>query len=264
MKFCSLLFSLMVSMQVNADDESSVTLYTNPLAFFSTTTELGEHAGYSVELSTAILTRAGINANITALPWARIIKTSATDELSLITGMVRTPEREENYHWITPISRNPVAMYALRGRYKSIDSLAQVNQFESVAVLRDDYRQTILDDIKATNTVAFNTWQQAIGSLLKERVQGLFFSDMGMALVCARNQFNCSDVQKVFTHQTAVSYLVMRKTDRSGPYAEKLIAAAKEYKNSNAFLHMAAKHLSGPGPVAHSMVLLDGIIGIEK
>lgn len=175
MKLRILALILMFSGGSQAVSEPKLTLYANPLAFFSTIDEQGINGGYSVELSHQILSKAGLSANTVALPWARIMQQSSSDDWSLITGMVRTPERENNYHWITPISRNPVALYGLRGSYPKIHSLEEINQFESVAVLRDDYRQTMLDQVNANNIVAFNTWQQAIGSLLKMRVQGLFF-----------------------------------------------------------------------------------------
>lgn len=244
--------------------EDALILYTNPLAFFSTSDEMGQPAGYSVELSKGVIQKAHMDAQIMALPWARIIKLSQQNELSLITGMVRTPEREDNYHWITPISRNPVALYTLRGNKRRPKSLDEVNQYESVAVLRDDYRQTILDNADAANVVTFNTWQQAIGSLLKERVESLFFSDMGVALMCLDSHLNCEDIHRVFVHQTAVSYLAMRKTSLSQPYADRLFKAAQEYKNSTEFLQMAASHLSQRDPMANSMVLLDGMISLEK
>lgn len=87
---------------------------------------------------------------------------------------------------------------------------------------------------------------------------------MGVALICARNKFGCGDIQKVFTYETAVSYLVMRKTVDSQIIAEKLIVAAKNYKESSEFLKMAAVHLSGHDPMANDMMLLDGMVSVEK
>lgn len=264
MKWWLILLSFTSVLSAAEVADEVVTLYTNPLAFFSTTDEMGNSTGYSVDLSKAIIQKAHLKSRVIALPWARIIKVSAAVDLSLITGMVRTPEREDLYHWITPISRNPVALYTLNHNSKLLDSLEDIDRYETVAVLRDDYRQNILDNAHAQNVVTFNTWQQAIGSLLKERVDSLFFSDMGVALLCLNENLNCADIRKVYVHQTAVSYLAMRKSTVSQPYADRLIEAAKEYKNSPEFLQMAASYLTQRDPMANSMVLLDGVIGIEK
>ncbi len=158
----------------------TVKVYTNPLPFFSEKDQQGNLGGYSVELARLVTQKAGYQADIEALPWARILLTADSQLQALILGLVRTPEREDDYHWITPITRNNVAIYVAKPQTIPLTSFKSVDNFGFVAVLRDDYRQQILIENQVSNMVTFNTWHQALGSLIKGRVDSVFFQILAL------------------------------------------------------------------------------------
>lgn len=257
------LAGLLVSAVCAASQPKVVTIYTNPQVFFSTQDDNGESQGYSIELAQGVVTKAGLLNKVEALPWARLMKLAEVTSASIVVGLVRTPEREANFHWITPVSRNPVAVYTLQTNLKPLNTMDDVAQLESVAVLRDDYRQTLLDELSANNSVAYNTWPQAVKSLLMGRVEGLFLSDMGLALICLNEAMDCSSIEKRYTHQIAVSYIAMAKRPENDLLGRELREAARVYKESEEFRLMAKRYLQQDNPFANLMTFEDGVVSVK-
>ena len=238
-------------------------LLTSPVPFFSMMDDHTTLDGYSIDLNKAILKNAGYQAKVESLPWARVLKRSENNRLSVISALVRTPERENAFFWITPISVNAVAIYTLDTVNHKIESIEDVSQLGSIAVLRDDYRHQILRDKHADTTIAFNQWSVAIRSLLKGRTKSLFFSDMGLILTCIDSQLDCSSIKRVFTYKKSVSYLALKKSDDLVPVSNALKASAEEFKTSLAFKELVSRYLNSEHPAANYLEVNDGVIGVS-
>lgn len=241
----------------------TVKAYTNPLPFFSEKDQQGNLGGYSVELARLVTQKAGYQADIEALPWARILLTADSQLQALILGLVRTPEREDDYHWITPITRNNVAIYVAKPQTIPLTSFKSVDNFGFVAVLRDDYRQQILIENQVSNMVTFNTWHQALGSLIKGRVDSVFFSDFGVILTCKQAKLDCSSIQRTMVHDETVSYIAMPKQAYTDKTAAKLKAAAIEVKNEQKFKQMWQANLEKHTNMSQAMQLVDGVVSVN-
>jgi hypothetical protein len=61
-----------------------------------------------------------------------------------------------------------------------------------VGVLRGDYRADILRSHGVKDVVEHNTWEQAIGAVLKGRVSSIFFSELGVSVTCKFAGFDCA------------------------------------------------------------------------
>lgn len=245
------------------DPKPTIKVYTNPLPFFSEIDQQDNPAGYSIELARMVTEKAGYRPDIEALPWARILLTADSQLQALILGLVRTPEREDDYHWITPISRNYVAIYVAKKPAFPIVSFKTLDKFGMVAVLRDDYRQQILIENDVANMVTFNTWQQALGSLVKGRVDSVFFSDLGVILTCAQAKLNCTSLQRVMLHDETVSYIAMPKQAYTDNTAMLLKAAALEIKKQPVFKEMWQTSLKKHTSIANAMELVDGVVSVN-
>ncbi|WP_420935857.1 substrate-binding periplasmic protein [Alteromonas sp. A081] len=181
----------------------------------------GSVKGYSVDFATALLDLAGIQANVTPLPFARLIQELDTGELMLATGIGRTAEREDKYFWIAPLTANVVGLYGKKTI--DLDLLTAQNKTISVAVLRGDYRVELGRKYPQFVLHQFNTWNQAVDAVLKDRVDAVFFSDFGMAIFCQRNDMDCSTVSRQYSHNVLYSYVAMPKTDKNREYATNLV-----------------------------------------
>lgn len=181
----------------------------------------GSVKGYSVDFAKALLDLAGIQADVRPLPFARLIQELDTGELMLATGIGRTAEREDKYFWIAPLTANVVGLYGKKAI--DLDLLTAQNKTISVAVMRGDYRVELGSEYPQFVLHQFNTWNQAVDAVLKDRVDAIFFSDLGMAIFCQKNELDCSTVSRQYSHNVLYSYVAMPKTDRNRKYATDLV-----------------------------------------
>lgn len=84
----------------------------------------GELSGLSVEVVRALLARTGDNASIELLPWTRAMHLAQQQADTALFSTVRTPEREDRFHWVGPIVVGTTSFYSLKSRSLNIDSMA--------------------------------------------------------------------------------------------------------------------------------------------
>lgn len=250
-----------------AKDMSStneLTLLTNPVSFFSMMDSSSALEGYSISLNKAILKNAGYTVSVESLPWARVLKRSEDLQSSIISAIARTPEREDSFFWITPISTSNIGIYMLKVHSGVVNSVEEASGWGSIAVLRGDYRHQFLKSQNTTNVMTFNRWPVAIQSLLIGRTASLFFSDLGLVLTCAEAQLNCSSIKRVFIHDQSVSYLALRKRKELEPVYHALKASAEEFKASAAFEQLTYLYLNSKHPAAQYLEIHEGIVRIKS
>lgn len=187
--------------------------------------------GFSIMLAQEITEEAGMTLNAKSVPWARLIRKVHFDSHILATGVVRTPEREEQFYWITPITYNPIGLYGKSGA-KSANAWQNI---ESVSVLRGDYREDIVKRRKISTILSSNDWEQAIKAVLKGRVDAVFYSGFGIQLSCQSGGLICEKISLLQREHTAVSYIAMSKKAANARIAEKLQKAATRVKQSPEF-----------------------------
>jgi polar amino acid transport system substrate-binding protein len=176
---------------------------------FSQKDERGQYQGYVIELVQGILEEAHIDQQILAAPWDRVLKEAEIKPNVLVFALARTAEREHNFTWITPISANQIGVFALTAPTPPIAGLQDLNLSQAIGVLNGDFRQNILQRVKAKNIVALPTWQQGLDSLLGRDIDALFFSSMGIQYLCQSMQRDCSEVVPVLAVEEQVSYLAL-------------------------------------------------------
>lgn len=98
----------------------------------------GKVAGLSTELVRAILTEAGLTADIEMFPWARSLHLARSQPNILIYNLARTPERENDFQWIGTVAAYQLGFVALSHRHDI--HIRQLNDARpySIAVQRDD------------------------------------------------------------------------------------------------------------------------------
>lgn len=214
---------------------SNVWVLTNPEPPFVVQDDKRHLSGYVVDVVKGILRQASIDQEILAAPWERVEKEARTKANVLVFALARTAEREPHYHWITPLTANVFALYALKSKQLVINDLSDFAQIASVSVLQNDARESLLERNGAKNIQATETWQQAVNKITNQEVDAIFFSDPGIQVYCANAVNNCGEIERVFMHQKIKSYLVMSKPGTDQDLVNNLFKAAQEYKSSDAF-----------------------------
>lgn len=217
----------------------SLSVIVNPVPVFSDLDASGELSGYTIDLINGVLAEAGFSANMRPEPFARMLADLATTPRQLGASVVRTPEREASYHWLTSVTATSNQLFVKKSSYHTEHKVPSLNTLASVSVVRKDYREHILRDSNVKTIMAVNTWEQAVETLLRGRVVGIFFSAYGLNLVCKSAHLDCSSIVPVYTHSTPVSYLVLPKFDGSEELARTLSEAAVRFKNSEKFVRLS-------------------------
>ena len=98
----------------------------NPLLQYH---EEGEDKGPTVEILNSILKLAKLNANIYFMPWARAFSEAKNNTNTLILSMIRTPEREADFHWIIKVSQATRVFISLKSKPENyVDTIEQAKE----------------------------------------------------------------------------------------------------------------------------------------
>jgi len=141
--------------------------------------EEGKAAGYSTELVKNLASAANIPLQIELLPWSRAMLRARTEPNVLIFSMLRTPEREDRYHWVGPIDDMSIYVWQLRDtdieaiqKTKGITYAASSSLDEANIIMLED-RFSV--NRKSVSTV--ETTEQLFGMLLKRRVHRIVLAE---------------------------------------------------------------------------------------
>ena len=228
--------------QVNAE-QPKLWVLTNLEPPFSQQNDRGQFEGLVIDIANDILQEAEIQQQILAAPWERVLKEASSKANVMLFALARTPEREEQFHWLTPLTAMIVGVFSLAEPVKIAKQLGDLNLTESIAVLDGDFRQKLLQQAGASNIVVLKNWTQGTDMLLKGDVRNLFMSSIGMQLTCQRLQRDCSHVKPILIYQQVTSYIALSKgTDVTTIAA--LTLAANRYKQSQKFAQTVSKWIS--------------------
>ncbi len=166
----------------------------------------GVLAGLSVEIVHEVMRRLKVSIPIQVMPWARAYHLGQTHPDVLLFTLARTPEREEFFSWLGPITTNKWVFFARRGSGITITSLDDTRKLRSIGVYRQDVRHVFLRDQGFTNLdVAVDTIQ-TLKQLFAGRVDALLLNDEGMASHLAVVNRTMADVEALYTVKTVDLY----------------------------------------------------------
>lgn len=234
--------SLFLSFSVLAEEDFWI--LTNPQPPFIELDEKSQLRGYPVDLVKGILQEANIQQSILTAPWARVEKEARTKANVLVFALARTPEREKEYYWITPITANVFGLYAKKSNQIEMSNFADISKVGRVGVLRDDARHELLNNYIPNHISPFEDWQKAMSALFDDKVSAIFFSDAGVEIFCIRLQTNCEQIERIYTYQLTQSYLALSKPGTRPELARILLEAAKRFKQKQEYVDLSNRWIT--------------------
>ena len=212
-----------------------LTIYTSPTPVLSETSSTSNSPGLAVELVREIVTRAGFEYRLINQPGARTLRDTQHKALALSGLIARTPAREDAFYWITPVIENQVVLYAHKNSMLTSTAPDISKDFNTIAVVRDDFRAQQARSLNPESVVELNNWQQAISAVLKGRIQSVLYSPAGLAIQCQRHNLACEDLVPVAQLPSYYLYLAMARVPQNAPLLPKLKQAAEDYKSTPAY-----------------------------
>ena len=136
--------------------------------------------GSSTEIVREILRRHQEPDNIQVLPWARGYKLLQTRPHVALFSTTRTPEREDQFHWIGPLFKVHFGFYARRDSGLQLDSLEDAKQVGAIATYKDDVKEQLLIRMGFTNLDSSKSPANNLKKLINGRVDLWLFDNVGM------------------------------------------------------------------------------------
>lgn len=230
-----LLLSVLLHAQPSKKYSDDFWILTNPEAPFVVVDDKRNMSGYLIDVVQGILNVAGIKQDILAAPWERVEREARTKSNVLIFALARTPDRENRYHWITPLTSNVYSVFSVKGEKDQFSEISELIALDSIAVLENDVRHKILIDANYPRIHVYPTWEKAIDAVISGRSEAIFFSEPGIRYMCWSKGNDCNVLKRVFMYWKISSYLTMSKVNSDPVLVECLIKAAIEFKQSKLF-----------------------------
>ena len=117
----------------------------------------GEVAGLATDKVKALLQQAGISASFAMYPWARAYNKASSEPNTLIYSIAKSPQREDLFHWLIPVTRYEFGFVSLSERKDiRIDNWQALKNY-SLVVQRQDIAHEWLMSIGLTEGEHFIT-----------------------------------------------------------------------------------------------------------
>jgi len=154
----------------------------------------GEPSGFAIEVVRALLARTGDTGQIELMPWTRALYLAQQDEDIALFSTVRTPEREDKFHWVGPIVVGTTSFYSLKGRKLVIDTLQQAAASGPLALPKQWYTYETLSAKGFTNLYGVPSSKQMMTMLKHGRVNLIATEDLTLAGELAAVELKPQDV----------------------------------------------------------------------
>ncbi|GEA08592.1 hypothetical protein KUL42_33530 [Alteromonas sp. KUL42] len=213
-------------------DTSDLWVIADHIPLFSELGERGKVEGIAADLVRDILLEVDRPSDILSAPWMRIAKEAMSKSNVLVFSVVRTEERDDVFHWITPVSRNLHGLFGINKPY--FDSLNDVPKSYKVGTLLNDYRYNVALD-NGFNVRAYESWHDLVEAVFKEEVDVLFGSQGAVDFGCDPKVFNCEMIKLTGKYEVSTAYLALSKKDTCLLVLEKLKLAAVTVRKSEKY-----------------------------
>ena len=111
----------------------------------------GVLVGPGAEVVRQLLFRSTSGSRITVVSWARGYRETLENPNTALFSTARTPERENLFQWVGPISHTKVVFLARKGSGITIRSLADAKKVKAIGAYRDDTNEQFLKSNGFTN-----------------------------------------------------------------------------------------------------------------
>ncbi|MFD1747100.1 substrate-binding periplasmic protein [Rhizobium helianthi] len=165
------LFACILALLPTATWASGLVFATERYPPYSYTTADGRADGAGVEIVRRIMRdlNTGTNYRIELMPWARAIALAETQANHCVFPAARTVDREQRFHWISPILTEENFLVAREDLNVDFRTLKQALDY-TVATQRGDFTERLLKKHGFSRIDVSNTFELSLNKLLAGRV----------------------------------------------------------------------------------------------
>lgn len=213
-------------------DASNLWVIADVVPLFSEKGERGKLKGIAADLVNSVLKEISSPQDILSAPWKRIAKEAMSKSNVLVFAVIRTEERDDVFHWITPVSRNLHGLFGInKPHFKSFDDVPRTFR---VGTLLEDYRYNVALE-NGFKVSAYHSWNELVEALFNNEIDTIFGSQGAIDFGCNPNEFKCETITLSSKYDISTAYLALSKKDTCVLVLEKLKLAAADVKMSDEF-----------------------------
>jgi polar amino acid transport system substrate-binding protein len=160
---------------INCAAADEIKVYTELLPPYQFSVD-GNITGIATQNVIRILDAAKLSHQIIMVPWARAYELVQTDKNSLIYSMNRTPEREDQFHWLAVVASIEISFVAAKDKAIKVSSLNNVKSYIT-AVVRGGYAYHYLTThgfTEGENLLLVSSIDEQINLLIHNKIDLLF------------------------------------------------------------------------------------------
>ena len=213
-------------------DASNLWVIADVVPLFSEKGERGKLKGIAADLVNSVLKEISSPQDILSAPWKRIAKEAMSKSNVLVFAVIRTEERDDVFHWITPVSRNLHGLFGInKPHFESFDDVPRTFR---VGTLLEDYRYNVALE-NGFKVSAYDSWNELVEALFNNEIDTIFGSQGAIDFGCNPNEFKCETITLSSKYDISTAYLALSKKDTCVLVLEKLKLAAADVKMSDEF-----------------------------
>lgn len=137
----------------------------------------------SSRIMRAMLEESGLEFQVSVVPWSRILKGLETESNALAYPVLRTPEREDRFHWLGLIRPIEANLCGMRNRLDELPrTLSDARDFR-IGVIRGDSFDDYLRAAQMPNIVYIGNNTPMFSMLERNRIDLMPFTQFGIDLL---------------------------------------------------------------------------------
>jgi polar amino acid transport system substrate-binding protein len=171
----------------------------------------GKPAGLGTEVVEEILHRAGLEATIEVVPWARGYNYAITMPLVGLFVTTRTAEREPLFKWVGPVSATHGSLYVLHDTETRPKDLQDARKLDAIAVPREWYLQQILLGQGFANLQLTPDPAAALKLLVSGHVQAVALDDVTLEMSSRKADLPLSRFEPILPIAEARQFLALSR-----------------------------------------------------
>ncbi|WP_072786626.1 substrate-binding periplasmic protein [Duganella sacchari] len=201
----------------------------------------GKVVGYSTEVVSEALQRAGLTYSVQVYPWARAFHLARSQPNVLIFSIVRTPEREAQFHWLAQLAPRSTYLYKLKTRHDiQVRTVEDLRPYR-IAATRGDIVEEQLHQFGLTADLAAGD-ASSIRKLMAGRVDLMVASELSIKGICGRTQVRCALLERTMPMPGLTEYYVAASLSTPAATVQALRTGLEKLKSSGFMQRTADKY----------------------
>jgi polar amino acid transport system substrate-binding protein len=173
-----ILFSIAFFITTSASSEQ-LFITTEEYPPYNTRGTDGQPRGVYMDQLKIIFARAQVDYDATVTPWARAIALAESKPMHCVVAAARTPEREAQFKWVSPVHTDRNVLVGLRERHLKIKNLDEAKDY-LIGTQRNDYTQSVLKSLGFTHIDLSADFDKTLSKLAAGRIDLMPMSESAL------------------------------------------------------------------------------------